>query len=282
MRLGTTGFNKKTFLDLFQAAREKTFQPRSIRNSFRACGYIPFNPKVVLSKLPNYDTEGQTSSLAFHLASPDVTTDTIIPPNQNTVQKHTQQIISYIDQLSCNEIEIDPNVRIQVMQLGEAAEVSMAKESIQREVSSQLRAANHVKKQKEGGDRRVLSKARVLGSEEAEELKKAADEKEKVDAEQKARSDVKKDAKKMAELLRDSPLGGLYKAEPGTSPNKSLVTIDISSSTWMEVFQVPEAAPQTFNGQLTPFERQSCLVQRPTTPPNAVSPSWTFVHYQFH
>lgn len=54
VRLGIRGLDKVNFLPLYVAARAKVFQKRTIRSAFSATGFVPYNPKKVFDKIPNY------------------------------------------------------------------------------------------------------------------------------------------------------------------------------------------------------------------------------------
>ena len=59
-RNGITGIDKHVFLELLRRARTKSFSPGNIRSSFRAAGLVPYNPAIVLEKLPNHEIRLKT------------------------------------------------------------------------------------------------------------------------------------------------------------------------------------------------------------------------------
>jgi len=51
VRNGDIEFNRTTFLHAFQSIRNKTFKKSTIMSAWRAAGLVPYDPKVVLSKM---------------------------------------------------------------------------------------------------------------------------------------------------------------------------------------------------------------------------------------
>lgn len=54
-RTGCSDFNKVEFLSAITSIRDQAFKPATILSSFRKTGLIPYNPRIVLSILPEYD-----------------------------------------------------------------------------------------------------------------------------------------------------------------------------------------------------------------------------------
>ena len=52
IQTGCSDFNKPEFLTALGSVREQTFKRTTILSAFRQTGLIPFNPDIVLSKLP--------------------------------------------------------------------------------------------------------------------------------------------------------------------------------------------------------------------------------------
>ena len=54
MKETRTGLTKGAFWGFYCAAQAKTYTPSNIKSAWRATGIVPYNPDVVLTKLPGY------------------------------------------------------------------------------------------------------------------------------------------------------------------------------------------------------------------------------------
>lgn len=128
------------FLQLFQSARQKIFQQRTIKNAFREAGLVPFAPLKVLRHLPNFDDpdEQPSASTNSHLLQPAVPET---PRKSKEVQAHLAEIFSVLDMID----EIQSPTRKRIQQLGKAMEMEIAENSILMETNTQLRNANRIR-----------------------------------------------------------------------------------------------------------------------------------------
>jgi hypothetical protein len=72
---GCGKFTKVEFLAAISKIRQNTFKRRTIQHAFRSCGFVPFNPDVVLEKLPRrrqvrYTTPSDDSSIITTSSTP--------------------------------------------------------------------------------------------------------------------------------------------------------------------------------------------------------------------
>ena len=109
---GCSKFDKIEFLTAIDSIRRQTFKPTTIISAFKKTGLIPFNPSIVLNKLPNvvnssYELESQSSDTPSQESeSPSLNTPPLLPSvNPTTPQtirslkKHAQLLHTQLDQL---------------------------------------------------------------------------------------------------------------------------------------------------------------------------------------
>lgn len=70
-RTGCGDFNKTEFIASLEDIRLKTFKPKTIRSSFRKTGLVPYNPKIVLEKLREYNPLPSTPATPTRSARED-------------------------------------------------------------------------------------------------------------------------------------------------------------------------------------------------------------------
>ncbi|KAF8448410.1 hypothetical protein BGX38DRAFT_1270206 [Terfezia claveryi] len=167
VRQGIISIMKAVFLPLLQSARDRTFTPDSIIESFISTGLIPFNPAKVLDRLPNL-TDITTDIPPLTQPCTPPRTVVLQRPTTPKTPETTTAVKDYISSIFDQHPTLTPPVKRAFLQIGKATEVSMAKESIQQEKNAQLRAASFKKKK---SDKWILSKACILSAEEAHQLR---------------------------------------------------------------------------------------------------------------
>jgi hypothetical protein len=167
VQMGITGIWKPLFLQLYQTARSKTFVQRSIKNSFVECGIVPFCPSKVLNKLPNFEEKTPPPESPTTLAKPPT-----LPITPRKPKDLESQLKSILDDPMIHELSDSTMDRIR--KIAKFAEMEYTSKSVLIDVNTQLRNAN---KQKRTQDQRILSRTRVLTAEEAQELKRKAEQK---------------------------------------------------------------------------------------------------------
>lgn len=209
VRQGNTGIGKPLFLQLFQQARTKTFQQRTIKNSFVESGLVPFSPLKVLRKLPNFqDSELASTPPPTTISQPQPQPDNsdkppLTPRKSHDVQAHITEIFQVLDTVD----DVPSPTRTRIQQLAKAVEIGIAENAILLNANTKLRNANRMRRKQ---DKRVLSKTRVLTAEEAQSLKHKMEEKE-------AEAARKKQKKKVT----DSNLGqAQVQATPEVPPKR--------------------------------------------------------------
>lgn len=193
-----TGFNKVNFLPLYVAARAKVLQKRTIRNAFSATGLVPYNPKKVFDKIPNYvllpeDNPTAQRSSTLNKSTNSSTNDPVTPKATWQAKQPMAEILGNIEHLP----EVETPTRKRILQLGKAVEFAFADNAIEQEINTQLRNAN---KRWKIGDKRVLSKEQVLSMEEALRLREKAKEKAVIKAKKKVKTVATKESSATTQL----------------------------------------------------------------------------------
>ncbi|KAF8542147.1 hypothetical protein BDD12DRAFT_979202 [Trichophaea hybrida] len=172
MRETRTGIVKGTFWNFYSAARVSAYTQANIKSAWRKTGIYPFNPDTVTIQLPGFKT----------IATPIITRT---PRNRREVRHHTNAAIKMVQ-------SGDTNSAISVLrQLAHVAETALSTAEIKTIETEDIRK-RYSGKSAARTDRRVLTKARVITSQEVVKLREQREEKERRAAEKKAGSKKKK------------------------------------------------------------------------------------------
>ncbi len=157
---------KKDFIIYYQNARKKALRESNIRSAWKATGLVPYNPQTVISKLPNRPNTPPEST-QIQLVLNDFPLNLLVGANEDYITKATQTIK---DTMSGSPAQ----------HYIKTIEYLNANNAILNTTNAQLVAATRSRKQNRKA-KKTLSKARVLGKEDAEQLQAEAMAKEAAD-----------------------------------------------------------------------------------------------------
>ncbi|EED20339.1 conserved hypothetical protein [Talaromyces stipitatus ATCC 10500] len=200
-RLGGFDFNKNDFFEELRDIRIQTFTPRIIRHGWKDRGIWPYNPDIVLSKLPHPDEaiidDGNTLKIYGEIddtipSSP--TTKSISPPSTvtalrryiNKIEKSIEGIKDILEESKpglVRRIKVVNSSSLAIAGLGElhredfARLRDTAKRKNNKKTKRQVKAsgalyvkyANRLIKRRHNGDLLRIHKQHVLGVPEAED-----------------------------------------------------------------------------------------------------------------
>jgi hypothetical protein len=181
MRLTRTGIVKGTFLSFYNQARKQAYTPFNIKAAFRKTGIYPFNPDAVLTKV----LPPRPAPVATPARRRAVLIQT--PHNRRALRQMTEYGIEMVK-------DGDMELAIKAFRkISHTAETSMSTADIKAIEAQDLRQ-KYAGKKAAKTDRKVLTKARVIGSKELIKLGDERLEKEHLAAERAAARAVKKKA----------------------------------------------------------------------------------------
>ena len=96
-RTGCSDFNKLEFLAALSSIREQTFKRTTVLSAFRQTGLIPFNPDIVLSKLPRAATTPSPPSTPPANHTPELST---VPLSIRSFKRQANELWEYSDPTS--------------------------------------------------------------------------------------------------------------------------------------------------------------------------------------
>jgi len=134
-------------------------KPRTIQKAFSSTGLIPFNPARVLESL-------QSDVQIPSIASQNHPEPLLLPTP--TCSREVEQYLAEVQRS-----DLGTPTRKRVEKIGKVAARSFAEKAILLETNAQLRRSERVRGRAKG-DRKVISKARVLTAAVAQELIEAA------------------------------------------------------------------------------------------------------------
>jgi len=153
------------------------------------------------------------------------------------VKRHAELLLQEFDSLNCQGVELESDSRERVQQLEKSAHMSMTREAIQIETNQQLRLLNRKKGKPSDstgpGSRTELTNkgCRVLTIEEARLRKKLAEERLEADTQKQQRLEGKRHEKDFEQAMVESPMGGIYEAQPAAEPGESVIFKTMNSAT---------------------------------------------------
>lgn len=202
-RLGCAEFDKVEFLAALKSIRTKALKESTIRSAFKACGLVPYNPKVVLEKLyqseapalakpmlcedpadslpllPTIDKQSQTANQnpATPLHSDAIPpSDPHTPQSAGSLKRLSDKILSEVDTLSSpRKKQITAFVKGALIQAtaGSLAMQHMANTTAAEKARAHRNRAGSKRHLQKGGILYVDSATRSIKDRDAEELRKA-------------------------------------------------------------------------------------------------------------
>ncbi len=181
---------KDDFIVYYQNARQKALRESNIFSAWRTTGLLPYNPQVVISKLPNRAVTPPVTQMQLILNGSPL--NLLIGASDEYITKATQAIKN-----TMTGSPAEHTIK--------TIEYLNANNAILSKTNAQLMAAARTRQQSKKGNKKTLGKARVLGKEAADakraekEAKEAADIAHKVAMGQKKKEQMRKKAQQEAD-----------------------------------------------------------------------------------
>lgn len=189
------GIHKGNFFPLLQQAHRLTYTRENIEKGFKECGVVPFNPRVVLSKLQH-----KPSNLT-PLKSNQAITTAKTPRNRFDLRQQLGQAVKDIREAP--ESQIRAITKSFVVQFTHTAEHAITESDTYQHEASRIRAEYEAHKIAKT-DWWVVTNARVITGEEVLRIAAEREEKDRIAAEKKAKQE--ETAKKKVEAMKKKAL----------------------------------------------------------------------------
>lgn len=226
---GDTGINKGTFLQYLFEARRRAYTSQNILSAWAKAGIVPFNPRRVLNPVAS-----PVKKSGFLVSGPTT------PRNTRMARSTAKEALALVRGGSASAQKL----RDLIHQLDKGLQISLTEKDIGDHINAQFRKSVAKKGRTATNDRKQLSKARVITTEDVARLR-----------EQREAADIKKAAQVLARDLKKK-----VKEEPKKKVKKVSIpenitvhTIDIketglgvveeSEEDWSNIEEFPTSPP---------------------------------------
>ena len=190
-RTGCSDFNKLEFFAALSSIRKQTFKRTTILSAFRQTGLIPFNPNIVLSKLPATTPSPPSTPPP---ATPELPT---VPLTIRSLKRQANELWNYSDPTSPTYRE-----RLHTYFTGSLAQAQTGAQAV--EELARTEAAQLARKARRTASHRPVQKGGVLYASEARNIAAVRVEDELVKAKALVDKAAKAEAKKQRKVFLDA------------------------------------------------------------------------------